>query len=130
MRLAISGQGIDVLKEKLAYLALAFLVIASSFTPLLAQGTTVLVYNIHVDIICLACPLYNLRVTLNDEVGRVVAQEQIPAVYEITLTYATTAPVNSLTIYAFGTASFGLVSGSTIIAVGHGGDYWTAVRLR
>ena len=129
MRLAISGQGIDVLKEKLAYLALAFLVIASSFTPLLAQGTVV-AYNIHVDVICLACPLYNLRVTLNDEVGRVVAEEQIPAVYEITLTYATTTPVNSLTIYAFGTASFGLVSGSTIVTVGYGGDYWTAVRLR
>jgi len=126
---AICGRGTVVLKKKLAYLALTFLVIASSFAPLLAQRTP-LVYNIHVDIICLACPLYNLRVTLNDEAGRVVAEQQIPSVYEITLTYTTTAPVNSLTIFAFGTASFGLVSGSTIVTVGYGGDYWTAVRLR
>ena len=117
------------MKEKLAYLTLALLVLGLSFTPLLAQTTT-LVYNIHVDIICLACPLYSLKVTLNDETGRVIVERDIPDVYEITLTYTTTTPVNSLTVYAFGVASFGLVSGSAIVTVGNGGDYWTAVRLR
>jgi len=117
------------LKEYIAYLTLALLIIGSSFTPLLAQTST-LIYNIHVDVICLACPLYNLRVTLNDSTGRVVAQSLMPAIYEITLTYTTTTPVNSLTVYAFGVASFGSVSGSAIVTVGYGGDYWAAVRLR
>ncbi|HXY83246.1 MAG TPA: hypothetical protein VEH56_05950 [Candidatus Saccharimonadales bacterium] len=54
----------------------------------------------------------------------------MPAIYEITLTYTTTTPVNSLTVYAFGVASFGSVSGSAIVTVGYGGDYWAAVRLR
>ena len=121
------------MKEKPVFLALAVLFIASSFTPLLAQGTIV-VYNIHVNITCLSCPLSNLRVTLNDETGRVVAERKIPDVFEITLTYTTTTPVNSLTVYAFGMASFGsyssrLVSGSSIVTVGYGGDYWTTVRM-
>jgi hypothetical protein len=119
---------IDVLRKELAYLALVVLAIGSSFTPLMA-GTTV-VYNIHVDIICLACPLSNLRVRLSDEAGRVVAERTIPDVFEITLSYTTTTPVNSLTVYATGLASFGAVSGSSIVTVGYGGDYWTAVQLR
>jgi len=129
VRLAICPQGIDVLKEELAYLTLALLAIGCSFTPLLAQTAT-LVYNIHVDVICLACPLYSLKVTLNDGAGRVIVERDLPTVYEITLTYTTTTPVNSLTVYAFGVASFGLVSGSSIVTVGYGGDYWTSVRLR
>ena len=134
MRLTIRGRGLDVLRGKLAYLALAVLVIGTSFTPLLAQETPV-VYTIHVNIICLACPLTNVQVTLNDETGRVVAERIIPTPFEITLTYSTTIPVNSLTVYASGLASFGsysarLVSGSSIVTVGYGGDYWTAVLLR
>jgi len=126
-------KGNDVLREKLAYLALAILVICSSFTPLLAQETP-FVYNIHIDIICLACPLTNVRVTMSDETGKVVAERVIPVPFEITLTYTTTTSVNSLTIYAVGLTTFGsysarLVSGSSIVAVGYGGDYWAAVQL-
>lgn len=122
------------MREKLAYLALAIIVIGSSFTPLLAQEAPY-VYNIHVDIICLACPLTNVRVTLNDETGRVVAERTIPTPFEINLSYTTTTPVNSLTIYAVGLTTFGsysarLVSGSSVVAVGYGGDYWAAVQLR
>ena len=121
------------MKEKVAYLAVALLAISSCFTPLMAQQDTV-IYNIHIDIICLACPLSNIQVTLNDSSGRVVAERTIPDIFEITLTYTTTIPVSLLTVHASGVASIGsyssrLVSGSSVVPVGYGGDYWTAVQL-
>jgi hypothetical protein len=120
------------LKEKLALLALFALIIGSSITPLMAQGT--LVYNIHINFFYPSCSLSNLRVTLTDQTGRVIAATTAPDVFEITLTYTTTIPTNSLTAIAFGQASFGtyssrFVSGSSRVAVGYGGDYWTTIRM-
>jgi hypothetical protein len=122
------------LKEKFVLLALAMLIIGSSITPLMAQAAP-MAYNVHVDFFSPSCSLSNLQVTLNDQTGRVVASTVIPDAYEVTLTYRTGTPTNSLTATAFGQASVGSyktwsVSGSSTIAVGTGGDYWITIQLR
>jgi hypothetical protein len=120
------------LKEKLSLLALVTLIIGSSLTPLMAQGT--IVYNIHVNFFYPSCSLSNLHVTLTDQTGRVVAAATVPTMFEITLTYTATSPSSSLTAMAFGQASFGsystwFVSGSSRVTVGYGGDYWTTIKM-
>jgi hypothetical protein len=122
------------LQEKFVLLALATLIIGSSITPLMAQGAPI-AYNVHVDFFSPFCSLSNLRITLNDQTGRVVASTVIPDAFEVTLTYRTPTPANALTATAFGQASVGSyktwsVSGSSTITVGNGGDYWITIQLR
>jgi hypothetical protein len=92
-------------------------------------------YNVHVDLFSPSCSLSNVRITLNDQTGRVVASTVIPDSFEVTLTYRTATPANALTATAFGQASVGSyktwsVSGSSTITVGNGGDYWITIQLR
>ena len=124
----------SVLRGKLLLIVLATLIIGSSITPSFAQQSTV-TYNVHVNFFYASCSLSDLRVTLNDQTGRVVAATEIPDAYEVTLTYTTTTPTNFLTVHAFAQATIGsyysvAVSGSRTITVGNGGDYWTLVQLQ
>lgn len=121
------------MKERLVLLVLSALIIGSCITPLMAQGAP-MAYNVHVDFFYPSCSLSNLRVMLNDQTGRVVASTVIPDVFEVTLTYRTPTPANSLTATAFGQASIGSyktwsVSGSSTISVGSGGDYWITIKM-
>jgi hypothetical protein len=123
-----------VLRGKFLLIVLATLIVGSSITPIIAQQTTV-TYSVHVDFLYASCSLSSLRITLNDQTGRVVATSQIPDAFEVTLTYSTATPTNSLTVSAFAQATIGsfysgAVSGSRTITVGRGGDYWILVQLR
>jgi len=114
-------------------LSLATIIVGSCITPLMAQQAP-LAYNVHIDFYYSSCSISNLRVTLNDQSGRMVASTVIPTVFEVTLTYRTVALTNSLTATASGQANIGSykswsVSGSSTIAVGYGGDYWVTIRM-
>ena len=133
--------GDDVrLKSFVFTVALALLVLGGCVAPIMAQGVTV-GYTVSVGFFYPLCFLYNLRVTIYDQNGKVLATGTSPDGSMIIIPVRTENTPILLTATASGYASGPLtnyfanqpywpVSGrSTIPVQATGGDYWITVLL-
>jgi hypothetical protein len=92
-------------------------------------------YTVHVDFYAFSCSLDIKQVSLYDQSGRLLAVGSSPYGGEIAITFTTpSTTVLSVTASAFGLATLGsyyswAVSGTRMISLGSGGDYWITVRM-
>lgn len=121
------------MKERSIAFMLSTLVLLSSFAPVMAQ-VFILGYTIHVDFYSYSCSLDTVQVSLFDQTGQLVGEASSPYGSEVAISFRTSTPTYSLTAIAFGHASTGSyysrpVSGSRMISVATGGDYWILVLM-
>ena len=132
--------GMRELKPSLIMLALCALLVGCSFAPVVAQGATT-GFTVYITFFYPFHFLYNIRVTIYDQNGRIVATGLSPDGSMIIVPLRTETQIISLTAAASGYASgpfasyqaspsFGVVAGSSTVPVQiNGGDYWVTVNL-
>ncbi len=121
------------MKERQIVLVLSTLVVLAPLAPVMAQVFN-LGYTIHVDFYSYSCSLDTVQVSIFDQAGHLVGEASSPYGSEVAISFRTSAPTYSLTAIAFGRASTGSyfsrpVSGSRMISVATGGDYWILVLM-
>lgn len=124
---------IGVMKEGLITLVLWALLVVLCVAPVMAQGATG-AYTIHIDFYSYSCSLDTVQVSLYDQTGHFVGAASSPYGGEVAISFRTSTPTFSLTAKASGRASIWsytrLVTGSSMINLGSGGDYWISVRMQ
>ena len=125
---------VRVMKERLITLALSTLIIWPCITPVMAQGITV-GYTVYIGFFSYSCGLDSVQVSLYDQTGSLVGVASSPYGGEVAISFRMSTPIYSLTARAFGHATLGsyyswFVSGSRMIEVGTGGNYWISVAMR
>lgn len=122
-----------MIKGPLMVLALWPLLIFSGLVPVMAQSAPAR-YTVYVSFYAYSCSLDNVRVSLYDQSGRLLGSVLSPYGGEVAISFVTLTPAYSLTAMAVGHASLGSyyaweVSGSRMLALGFGGDYWISIGM-
>lgn len=124
---------IGAVRKRLIAFVLSTLIIGTFVAPVMAQGFTV-GYTIHINFYSYSCSLDSVQVSLYDQTGRLVGAGSSPNGGEVAVSFRTSTPIYSLNARAVGHASLGsyyswFVSGSRMINVETGGDYWISVGM-
>lgn len=122
------------MKKKLVMVVLSTLLMLSCVAPVMSQGSTA-VYTIHINFFSYSCGLDDVQVSLYDQTGRPIGTTTSPDGGEVVISFRTSMAINSLTARAVGHATLGsyyswFVSGSRMLTVETGGDYWISVAMR
>jgi len=128
------------MKPSLLTLALSAILIGCSLAPVVAQGVTT-GYTVYIAFFDPFHFLYNIRVTMYDQTGRIVGNGLSPDGQMIIVPIRTESPIMTLTAAASGYATgpfagyqanpaiFAIAGSSTIPVQVNGGDYWLTIDL-
>jgi len=120
------------MKAGLTAAVMSTIIVGFCIAPVMAQDLTVH-YVVYVDFFHTYCNLSDVQVTVDDQLGHVVATGYSPDGSEIAIVYQTTTHPNFLTVRASGLESLGpyfwLTKGISIVNLGADSNYWVWVKM-